>query len=215
VEYNDLMKGRQGGGGHLEAYFLSLSALVAKNTPATPAVVFADCHLNKPNIHTHTRIHTHAHTDSAYICQTFITLVYTSVYSHTYIHTRMYTHVYWRMYIHTRVYTHVYKQSYIHTYIHTRIYTHAYTHTCIHTRIYTHVYTHKYPPKDGEIALWSATNRWYVVKYVSQKRNQSNSKDRWYNILVTFIFKFNCGQYETKIWLLSNLSNCEFTTRQY
>ena len=25
------------------------------------------------------------------------------------------------------------------------------------------------PPKNGEIALWSATNRWYVVKCVSQK----------------------------------------------
>jgi len=70
------------------------------------------------------------------------------------------------------------------------------------------------PPKDGEIALWSATNRRYVEKCVSQKRNQSNNKNRWYNILVTFIFKFNCGQYETKIWLLSNLSNCGFTTRQ-
>ena len=37
-----------------------------------------------------------------------------------------------------------------------------------------------------------------------QKRNQSNHKNQWYNVLVTFIFKFNCGQYETKTWLLSN-----------
>jgi len=70
-------------------------------------------------------------------------------------------------------------------------------------------------PKDGIIALWLATNRWYVVKFVSQKRNQSNNKNQWYNILVTFIFKLNCHQYETKIWLLSNLSNCRFTTRQF
>jgi len=39
------------------------------------------------------------------------------------------------------------------------------------------------PPKDGEIALWSPTNRWYVVNCVSQKRNQSNIKVQWYNIL--------------------------------
>jgi len=40
-------------------------------------------------------------------------------------------------------------------------------------------------PRDGEIALWSATNCWYVVKCVSQKRNWSNNKNQWYNILVT------------------------------
>jgi len=65
--------------------------------------------------------------------------------------------------------------------------------------------------EDGEIALWSATNRWYVVKHVSQKRNQSNDKTRWYNILVTCTREFNSGRYYTKIWLLSNLSNCKFT----
>ena len=48
-----------------------------------------------------------------------------------------------------------------------------------------------YPPKNGLIALWSATNRWYVVKCVSQKRNRSNNKNEWYNILVNFIFRFN------------------------
>jgi len=47
------------------------------------------------------------------------------------------------------------------------------------------------PPNDGEVALWSATNCWYVVKCVSQKRNQSNNKTQWYNVLVTFIFKLN------------------------
>ena len=31
------------------------------------------------------------------------------------------------------------------------------------------------PPKTGLIALRSATNRWYVVKCVSQKRNRSNT----------------------------------------
>jgi len=49
------------------------------------------------------------------------------------------------------------------------------------------------PPKEGEIALWSATNRWYVVKCDSQKRNQSIKKTQSYNILVTFIFEFNLG----------------------
>jgi len=51
------------------------------------------------------------------------------------------------------------------------------------------------PTKNGLIALWSATNRWYVVKYVSQKRNWSKNKNQWYNILVTFIFKFSQGLY--------------------
>jgi len=32
---------------------------------------------------------------------------------------------------------------------------------------------------------------------------------------VAFIFEFKCGQYETKIYLLSNLSKDSFTTRQY
>jgi len=32
------------------------------------------------------------------------------------------------------------------------------------------------PPKNGPIALWSATNRSYIVKCVSQKRNGSNNK---------------------------------------
>jgi len=41
------------------------------------------------------------------------------------------------------------------------------------------------------IALWLATNRWYVVKCVSQKRNWSTNKNQWYSILVTFIYKFN------------------------
>jgi len=55
------------------------------------------------------------------------------------------------------------------------------------------------PPKDGIIALSSATNRWYVVKNDSQKRNQSKKSNQWYNILVTFIGKFNCRRYENKI----------------
>jgi len=43
------------------------------------------------------------------------------------------------------------------------------------------------PPK--KIELRSATN-WYVVKCVSQKRNQSSNKKESYNILVSFISKF-------------------------
>jgi len=45
------------------------------------------------------------------------------------------------------------------------------------------------PPKNGEIALLLATNRGYVVKCVSQKRNWSSDKSRWYNILITFIIQ--------------------------
>ena len=70
-------------------------------------------------------------------------------------------------------------------------------------------------PKDGEIALWSATKRWYVVKCVSQKRNEPNDMNRWYNILVKFIFNWDCGENHPKIWLISNLIKCRFTTRQY
>jgi len=47
------------------------------------------------------------------------------------------------------------------------------------------------PPKNGLIALWSATNRWYIVKCVLQKLNRSNNKYQWYNILVTFINQFS------------------------
>jgi len=50
------------------------------------------------------------------------------------------------------------------------------------------LYTRPTLPKDGIFPLWSATNRWYVVKCVSQKRNRSHNKCQWYNILVTFIF---------------------------
>jgi len=34
-------------------------------------------------------------------------------------------------------------------------------------------------------------------------------------MLVTLMFKFNRGQYETKIYVLSNLSKDPFTTRPY
>ena len=44
-----------------------------------------------------------------------------------------------------------------------------------------------FPPKNGLIALWSATNRWYVVKYFSQTRIWSNIKIQRYNNFVTFI----------------------------
>jgi len=51
------------------------------------------------------------------------------------------------------------------------------------------------PPKNGEIALLLATNRGYVVNCVSQKRNWSSDKSRWYNIFLTFIFKYNTSLY--------------------
>ena len=72
-----------------------------------------------------------------------------------------------------------------------------------------------YPPKNGEIALRSATNRGCVVKCVSQKRNWSNNKNRWYNILVTCTFKFKWSLYQTKIYVHSNLSKDGKTTRQH
>jgi len=46
------------------------------------------------------------------------------------------------------------------------------------------------PPKNGEIALLLGTNRGCVVKYVSQKWNDSNNKYQQYNILVIFKIQF-------------------------
>ena len=46
------------------------------------------------------------------------------------------------------------------------------------------------PPKNEVIALWLNT---HVVKCkycVSQKRNEANNKNQWFNVLLTFIFKF-------------------------
>jgi len=40
---------------------------------------------------------------------------------------------------------------------------------------------HSMSPKNREIALWLATNRWYVVQHVSQNQNESNNKQQWYN----------------------------------
>ena len=51
------------------------------------------------------------------------------------------------------------------------------------------------PAKNGLIPLWSATNHWYVVKCVAQKRNQSSNNNEWYNVLVNFIFKFSLCLY--------------------
>jgi len=56
--------------------------------------------------------------------------------------------------------------------------------------------THSWTARERSVhKLCSATNRWYVVKCASQKWNWSNNKSQWYNILVTFIFKFNCVLY--------------------
>jgi len=60
------------------------------------------------------------------------------------------------------------------------LYVYIWKHTPITTNIHTVIY--QLPPKNGEIALWTATNRWYVVKSVSSKRNWSNNKNQWYNI---------------------------------
>jgi len=62
------------------------------------------------------------------------------------------------------------------------------------------------PPKNGLFALWLATNRSYVVKCVAQKRNRSNNKNQWYNILVNFIFKFIYGLYSSKKYVYSKVS---------
>ena len=50
--------------------------------------------------------------------------------------------------------------------------------------------------------------------YVSQKQNGFNNKIYWYSILVTFIFKLTARLLWNKIYVLSNLSNCGFTTGQ-
>ena len=53
------------------------------------------------------------------------------------------------------------------------------------------------PPKNREIALLLATNRWCVVKYVSQKQNKSNDKkqnkfnDQWYHTILQYFRDFH------------------------
>jgi len=47
----------------------------------------------------------------------------------------------------------------------------------IHIYIYIYIYIYVYTlPKNEEIALLLATNRGCVVKYVAQKRNESNDQ---------------------------------------
>jgi len=72
-----------------------------------------------------------------------------------------------------------------------------------------------YPPKNGVIALWPNTRVVKCKYYVSQKQNGFNNKIHWYSILLTFIFKFTERLWWTKIYVISNLSNCRFTTWQY
>ena len=52
------------------------------------------------------------------------------------------------------------------------------------------IHTIAIPPKNGVIALWPNTRVVNCKYYVSQKRNGFNNKIHWYNILLTFIFKF-------------------------
>ena len=76
-----------------------------------------------------------------------------------------------------------------------------YTRVCVYICIYI------YPPKNGEIALWSST-RVVKCKYdVSQKQNDLNDKNQWYNILLTCIYQFIARLLWTKTFVLSNLSN--------
>jgi len=72
-----------------------------------------------------------------------------------------------------------------------------------------------HPPKNGVIALWPNTRVVKCKYYVSQKQNGFNNKFHWYSILLTFIFKFTARLLRTKIYVLSNLSNWQFTTWQY
>ena len=48
-------------------------------------------------------------------------------------------------------------------------------------------------------------SRWYVVKYVSQKRNQSNNKNEWYNILVN-LYLNSARVYISLIYVYSVIS---------
>jgi len=59
----------------------------------------------------------------------------------------------------------------------------------------------------GEIALVLAINRGCVVKYVSQKRNESNDDSQEYNIFVTFIIKFKCTSIVDQLITASNGSH--------
>ena len=71
------------------------------------------------------------------------------------------------------------------------------------------------PPKNRVIALWANTRVVKCKYYVSQKQNGCNDKIHLYSILLTFIFKFTARLLWTKMYVLSTLSNCRFTTGQY
>jgi len=59
--------------------------------------------------------------------------------------------------------------------------------------ISTYIYIYAYPRKNGDIALYLATNCWCLVNYVSHKRNESNGGNQWCSILLTFMFSFTTG----------------------
>ena len=71
------------------------------------------------------------------------------------------------------------------------------------------------PRKKGVIALWPNTRVVKCKHYVAQKKNGLNSKNHWYSILLTFMIQFTGRLLWTKIYVLSNLSNCRITTGQY
>ena len=88
---------------------------------------------------------------------------------------------------------------------------------CHMTSLYLHAIflPKRQPPKNGVIALWPNTRVVKCEHYDSQKQIGFNNKINWYRILLTFIFKFTASRLWTKIYVLSNLSNCGFTTGQY
>ena len=58
----------------------------------------------------------------------------------------------------------------------------------VHVYVYVYVYLYL-PPKNGVVALWPNTREVKCKYCVSQKRNEANNKNQWFNMLLTFIFE--------------------------
>ena len=78
------------------------------------------------------------------------------------------------------------------------------------SHLYTRIHSHstimtRYPPTNGEIALWPNT-RVVKRKYcVLLKRNEANDKIQWYNILLAFIYQFTARLFYTRVFIPSTL----------
>jgi len=158
---------------------------------------------------THTATHCNTLQHTATHCNTLQhTATHCNTLQHTAAHCNTVQHT--LQYIATHCNTHSLRPFASGPIMYASVYMNMHTYMCCY-RVHANVY----PPKNGEIALWPNT-RVVKCKYcVSQKQNGFNNNVQWYIILLTFILKFTARLLLTKTFVLSNLSNCRFTTSQH